>query len=295
MSPAHEGPVPTGHDAVEALLGAYALDAVEPEEAAAVEAHLATCRRCAAEVARHHEVAGLLANSGGDAPAELWDRISERLERPVAPTMPAVPPVLGIWTTDGRGPRTSDSRGPRNSESRGPGTGGSAASRGQLARPVAWAAGAVATAAAVAALFLGIQVHHLDRQVTAMQASAGSNRLAGVARAALEDPAATRVRLTARASGPDAGAVATVVLERNGAAFLIAKGLPSLPGSQTYQLWGAVDGQLISLGLLGPHPTVVAFSLATSSPVRAFAVTAERAGGVVRTTHTPVVEGSVPV
>lgn len=275
MSPEHEVPEPAGHDAVEALLGAYALDAVEPEEAAAVEAHLATCRRCASEVARHHEVAGLLANSGGDAPAELWDRIAGHLERPV--TVPE-PPELRAAPGGGRGP----------------GAAGSPGSRRRLARPVAWAAGAVAAAAAVAALFLGVQVHHLDRQVAALQASAGSTRLAAVAQAALEDPATIRVGLTARASSPDAGAAATVVLERDGTAFLIARGLPSLPGSQTYQLWGAVDGQLISLGLLGPHPTVVAFSFATSSPVRAFAVTAERAGGVVRTTHAPVVEGSLP-
>lgn len=280
MKPEHGGPASAGHDAVEALLGAYALDAVEPEEAAAVEAHLATCRRCAAEVARHHEVAGLLANAGGDAPAELWDRIAERLERPVPVPVPV--------------PTVPSTLGDRRGGGRMPGTAGLPVGRRQLARPVAWAAGAVAAAAAVAALFLGVQVHHLDRQVAALQASAGSTRLAGVAQAALEDPATTRVRLTAQASSPDAGAAATVVLERDGTAFLIARGLPTLPGSQTYQLWGAVDGQLISLGLLGPHPTVVAFSLATSSPVRAFAVTAERAGGVVRTTHAPVVAGSLP-
>ncbi len=71
---------------IEELLGAYALDALEPEEAALVEEHLRTCVRCSAEVARHHEVAGLMANSGGDAPGELWDRIAERLEPVPAPS-----------------------------------------------------------------------------------------------------------------------------------------------------------------------------------------------------------------
>ncbi len=54
------------HESIAELLGAYALDALEPAEMELVEAHLQECPRCAAEVAQHHEVAGLLANSGGD-------------------------------------------------------------------------------------------------------------------------------------------------------------------------------------------------------------------------------------
>src|SRR5690606_4393398 len=68
------------HDEIAELLGAYALDAVEPEEAAAVEAHLAVCPRCAAEVADHREVAAMLAHSGAPAPEGLWSRISASLE-----------------------------------------------------------------------------------------------------------------------------------------------------------------------------------------------------------------------
>ena len=52
------------HEEVAGLLGAYALDALDSDEAALVEAHLRDCPRCSAELARHHEVAGLLANSG---------------------------------------------------------------------------------------------------------------------------------------------------------------------------------------------------------------------------------------
>ena len=64
------------HDEVEELLGAYALDAVNDEERAAVEAHLADCPRCRAEVDGHREVAAHLASSGAPAPDELWDRIA---------------------------------------------------------------------------------------------------------------------------------------------------------------------------------------------------------------------------
>ena len=67
------------HREIQELLGAYALDAVDPDTAAMIDRHLETCLRCSIEVAEHHEVAGLLANSGGESPPELWDGIAERL------------------------------------------------------------------------------------------------------------------------------------------------------------------------------------------------------------------------
>lgn len=67
------------HENVAELLGAYALDALEPDEMVIVEAHVGDCPRRSSELARHHEVAGLLANTDSDAPDKLWDRIAERL------------------------------------------------------------------------------------------------------------------------------------------------------------------------------------------------------------------------
>ena len=72
-------PEPT-HEEIQELLGVYALDAVDPETAAVVERHLGECVRCSTEVAQHHEVAGLLANSGGASPAELWGGIASQLD-----------------------------------------------------------------------------------------------------------------------------------------------------------------------------------------------------------------------
>jgi Anti-sigma-K factor rskA/Putative zinc-finger len=73
------------HAEVEELLGAYALDAVSPEEAAAIEAHLAGCPRCRAEVAGHREAAAML-SEGGPPPEGVWDRIAGVLEE-AAPTL----------------------------------------------------------------------------------------------------------------------------------------------------------------------------------------------------------------
>ena len=79
------------HEEIQDLLGAYALDAVDPDEATAVEDHLRECPRCRAEVAEHRETAALLAHAGDDAPPAVWDRIASSLDAPA----PVVPLALG--------------------------------------------------------------------------------------------------------------------------------------------------------------------------------------------------------
>ena len=83
------------HDEIEELLGVYALDALDDDERQEVDDHLLTCPRCRAELAAHREVAALLGNRVGDAPAvapdELWDRISASLQD----EPPALSPVTG--------------------------------------------------------------------------------------------------------------------------------------------------------------------------------------------------------
>jgi hypothetical protein len=64
-------------------LGAYALGALEPAEAAAVEAHLAACPACSTELARLELLPGLIARAEGleipPAPASLEERILDRV------------------------------------------------------------------------------------------------------------------------------------------------------------------------------------------------------------------------
>jgi anti-sigma factor RsiW len=68
------------HDELQSLLGAYAVDAVDPDEAAAIDAHLVDCPRCRAEVAELREVAAMLTYSGADAPDGVWDSIAGALQ-----------------------------------------------------------------------------------------------------------------------------------------------------------------------------------------------------------------------
>jgi len=76
------------HHEIEELLGAYALDAVDADEARLVEDHLADCPRCRAEVAEHREVAALLTTGSTEpVPDGLWDRIAADL----GDTPPPVP------------------------------------------------------------------------------------------------------------------------------------------------------------------------------------------------------------
>src|SRR4051794_22236213 len=72
------------HEEVAEMLGAFALDAVDPDERVLVEDHLADCARCRAEYEGYREVTGLLA-AGGAAPEGAWDRIAGSLHEPPPP------------------------------------------------------------------------------------------------------------------------------------------------------------------------------------------------------------------
>lgn len=69
-----------GHPDVQELLGAFALDALDPAEADAVDLHLRQCPRCRAEVEEYRETAAMLAYGGVDAPPGVWEKIQAALE-----------------------------------------------------------------------------------------------------------------------------------------------------------------------------------------------------------------------
>lgn len=258
------------HDEAATLLGAYALDAVDPDDARAVEDHVAGCPRCEAELSAHHEVAGLLANEGGEAPPHLWDRVAAAIgpagqQAGKADVAPLLRP--GGGAPAGRRRRRPAVRVPHPDR-----------------RVLRGAAALVAAAAAAAIVVLGVQVNHLNRLVQQAGSAAQELGVAQQAQAALVDPAAHRVSLGAGASG--ARQLAELVILPSGTAFLVNVHLPALPQQQTYQLWGRVGGQLVSLGLLGPAPADV--PLRVEGPAAGFAVTVERAGGAAQPTHPPV-------
>jgi anti-sigma factor RsiW len=254
---------PLNHDAIAELLGAYALDAVDPDDATAVEEHLAVCPRCRDEVAHHHQTAGLLASSGGEAPAELWDGIASRLKRP--PDMSGPPRPLPLGPRRGSPPAQTKWTSSR------------------LARGVG---ALIAVAAAVAIIVLGVQIAHLNHRVNQVAASRGTQNLSEAARLALLDPQSRRIVLTG--SGPASRALAEVVVGGSGTAFLFNQGLPALPAGRTYQLWLTGGARPVSLGLLGSNPDTVAFAIGPARVANAFAVSVEPAAGSIAPTLAPV-------
>jgi hypothetical protein len=234
------------HDQITSLLGAYALDAVDADEAALVEAHLTDCARCRAEVADHREVAALLGHSGTDAPPGVWDRIAGSID--------VAPPAIDLQ-----------------------------AHRRRRRLPLVPAA--VGIAAALLIAVLGVQVRDQDQRIDHLQ-TALADPMTPAFEAALDDPGSRLFALTS----VDGDIVLRGAVTGKGVAYLRASALPDLPGDETYQLWGKAGDQLVSLGVLGSRPTVLTFR---ANPYQAFAITKERAPGVVTSSNAPVVIGTL--
>ena len=211
------------HKEIEALLGAYALDAVDDRESDAIEVHLRGCPRCRAEVADHREVAARMAYTGSPAPQQLWDRIQESLEEsPPAPEF-------------GRVVQLRPARSP-----------------GRALRMVA------SIAAAVVIGGLGVRVVHDSRRIDQLAPRTQQAALLRAANSALVDPHARRVSLRST----DGKLQADAVVLADGAGYLVKGNLPSLRPDETYQLWALMGTSKISAGVLGQRLQPTAFRVA---------------------------------
>lgn len=247
------------HDEVEALLGAYALHAVDPDEAALVESHLQECPKCRAEVAGHREVAALLGNSGGDAPEGLWDRIASTLEES--------PPPLRLALSNPQADAISLL--PR---------------RRRVGNHVVVAAMSAAAALLIGAL--GVKVVRQEDQIARVQEALSDDAVLEAANVALLHPEAARTTL----ASPDGTFHVEAVLLPDGNGYLMAEDLPSLDPGRAYQLWGQTGGGMISLGLLGADPDgVVPFRV--TGDVAALAISDEVATGVNEPSSPPLLLG----
>lgn len=252
------------HDETIELLGVYALDAVDDDEKVAVEAHLAECPRCAAEVADHREVAAAMAFSGAPAPEGLWSRIVETLEEaPPELNLPLSAPVASLDSA-----------------------------RAARAERSGWRTMLQPLPAVAAAVMLAIG---LLAGVLITAGDDGPNETELLAQASLED-VARRVLNDAKASkivleSPSGELTATAAVDSDGSGYLLGTSLPALDPSQTYQLWGIAADTVISLGVLGESPGVVAFHL--DKGVETLAITSEIAGGVPVSANAPLLVGNL--
>lgn len=260
------------------LLGAYALDAVDSDERERVALHLLECPRCRAEVAEHREVAALLSQSGAQAPEGVWDRI-------VAELSPPAPPLrMSFSRIDEPAPADADATVvPIEAPIAGRGRSGAARRRVRTRTMVAVVSVAASIVAILGVVAVG-QARRLDRVETALRERS------------IDDLATDAVKhsaVTASLTG-DAGS-AEAVVDAGGQGYLITDQLPAPGDGQVYQLWGKVDGTVLSLGTFGDGTSVVPFSVdpARLDDIELFAVTQERAPGVISSTNTPVIAGTV--
>ena len=237
---------------IEALLGAYALDAVDLHEARIVEEYLLANPRARAEVQEHREVATMLAWSGTDAPDGPWERIAAMLEGSAAEPAANLASVLPL--------------------------------RAGLPRRRWQAAGAWAAASAAAALIAVVAVRVSGSTPDASSANGVERAVA----AAMADPASTEAQLT---SATHEEMKVRAVVDPQGHGFLMADSLPELDAAHTYQLWGQIDGELISLGVLGSRPSTEMFTV--SGTLTLLAITDEVGGGV-QVSKQPVVVAGAP-
>jgi anti-sigma factor RsiW len=249
-----------------ALVGAYALDALDDAERERFERHLRRCRACQDEVRGFAATAAAL---GRAAAAEPPSGLKERVLAGVAVTR-QLPPV-----TRARGWR-------RALAWTGWTAGGTTRTFGMNLK-IATGVAAVAVAAAVALAVITI----------------GTNDSLNTERAHSQAIAAVLAAPDARiVTGPtSAGGTATVVASlRAGEIVFTSSGLRVLPSSEVYQLWFLGPGSARSAGLVPPasggtSAPVLAAGLATGDRV---GVTVEPAGGTTQPTTTPIVVLTVP-
>jgi anti-sigma-K factor RskA len=248
--------MPASHDPeLDTLLGAYALDALEADERALVEAYIAANPAARDEVDELRESAASLALAPIDdtvAPPELWERISSAIENDATPAASAAP--------------VRDELAAR-----------------RMSRRARWAT-ALAAVAAVAAIALAAQVISLNGRLDKSPAP-GEQAAAAQFDRASHASGARQVALM-----PSQGAeVARVVILPDGNGYLKSDGLAHLDADKTYQLWaltGSADHPVaISAGVLGPNPQAAAFRATTD--VHGFALTIEKAGGVAQSSQIP--------
>ncbi len=209
------------HDEIRELLGVYALDAIEPSESEAVEAHLSICPECRGEVDAHRAAASYLVDVSDEAPAHLWDRLNDGIHR--------------AEVVEFRRPRSKLS-------------------------PVFAVAAAILVLAGLVVQTIRLDQTKVElalaQQTTSdLELALAAGDLQKAATLASTNPAAT----TAVIDG-SLGA-GTVIILPNGVGFLIGEDLPSLDNQHTYQLWAIQEGEVVSAGILGSNPGVTTFTI----------------------------------
>ncbi len=310
------GALPNAHDHAPWAddAAAYALGALDADERAAFEAHLAGCARCAAEVRQFRDVGVLLAReAGAESPSQspspsLRARIlSEARANPSpATTAPATtaPATTAPATTAPDAPATAaQPLRPRTATS-------SIRAITPARRPTAWAPWYAAAACLALAAGLGagwarerqVRLAERERALGTLQELAARVRRRGAlvdrARDSLLAVVTAPDARTARLAVPGEPAAARLIWSPGqGAVLLTASAMPRPHAGRTYQLWGiAKGGQPQSLGTFTPEENgrvQVVLHVPPEAEMQVAAVTEEPDGGSPRPTGQPLMTGQI--
>ncbi|WP_194894327.1 anti-sigma factor [Catenulispora pinisilvae] len=237
---------------VHSLTGAYVCHALEPDERAAFERHLAQCPTCAAEVAELRETAALLASAAAETPPA---RLKAAVDARIAVTR-QIPPLVD------HGPLRASA---------------SASARPPRRRWFAAAGWGLAAAMAVVVAVLGIRVSDQQNQID--QARQHSTTISQL----LSAPDAH-----SDSASVSTGGTGTVLVSRSrDEAAISVAGLARLAPGKAYQLWMIGPSGTRSGGVLPAtaSDSVVAHGLGDALTI---GLTVEPAGGSTQPTTTPV-------
>jgi len=236
-------------DNVHALAAAYALDALDPREAAAFEGHLESCDSCPDELRGMHQTLAQLSDSVAEAPPEaLRARVLENANR--TPQLDSAQPVPVIELSEARSRRRGINR----------------------------VLAGVAAAAVIVAGVLGVSTYQANQRANDAQIAADQIT------ALLTDPQAT-VERTDIAGG---GTGTLVVSPTRGQAAFLAASLPATGPDETYQLWAIDDAGATSVGLLQPDSGRATALVDLPPGTTTFGMSVEPAGGSAAPTTDPV-------
>jgi anti-sigma-K factor RskA len=214
-------------NALHELTAAYALDALDAVESREYEQHLAHCGRCQVELAELSATASALAF--GAAPADPPAALRERILDAARAERSNVVPLRRAYRFYGRIP-----------------------------------ARAIAVAASVVAVGLGIWNIALHRQLASSHQALRSVLLHGAA--------------------------GSVVLGSSGQGTMVVANLVSPPAGKTYEAWVIVDGRARPAGIFAAGGKTVVVHLRLPVPTGAIvAVTIEREGGSQQPTGHPFI------
>jgi anti-sigma-K factor RskA len=258
------------HDEALELAGLYALDALTPDEKAAVDAHLASCTEDHSEFATLAGAGSALATVAEpvNAPASLKANVLAAYRADVAPKVapaPAPQPAPVVRPIVASAPRP----------------------RWQAPNWMGWAAAAVAIA-----LLAVLSVYGLNLRQQADQANQRADQLAAAV-AAMTAPGSQVAIL--HGSGAAAGVTGFAAFPATGDGYMVMTDVPAAPSGMTYQAWYIVDGKPSSAGTMAPTSdgNVIAAGLTPSAGTSVVAVTLEPAGGSDQPTSDPIIVGNV--